>query len=265
MPKTLFLDDQTHQALKPTLINACMAAAEAILASKANIKTHTKADGSPQTNADLAAHACLTERLQDTNLPIISEEDKEHPQDYPSGLWWLMDPLDGTKGFLRGDKNYTINVALMKHQTPVWGVIVSPPQRRLWLGTSKTSWIKWDDSKNMEEAALIPLARKGLSPLTLVSPSENVMLYPSWVREHCEPTPSALKFVTIAEGKADYYVRRTPCMLWDMAAGIALVKASLGTVMQGEPTPNCPWTAPPFIVTANNQRIPRDLKASWMK
>lgn len=265
MPDMLFLNQETQEELKKKLVNACIEAAEAILSCKSDIKTATKSDGSPQTNADLAAHTCLKEGLIDTGLPIISEEDDVHPKEHPSGLWWLMDPLDGTKGFIRGDKNYTINVALMRDRTPLWGAITSPPQRRLWLGSSTTTTIKWDDEKSTETADFTALRRKTLSPLTLVSPSENVMLYPSWVREHCEPTPSALKFVTIAEGKAEYYVRKTPCMLWDMAAGMALVKSSGATTLQGENKTDNPWIAPPFIVACAGQRIPTDLKTSWMK
>ena len=198
-----------------------------------------KADGSPLTAADKASHETIISRLTGTNLPVLSEEGKDILFDERS-LWkyyWLVDPLDGTKEFIKRNGEFTVNIALMEYGVPISGVIFQPVTGVAYAGIEGDGLYKFSinekpliDSKskinsfpiNNENQTRVIASRSHMSDKTegfineLRLKNKNVELVNAG---------SSLKFCLLAEGKADIYPRFAPTMEWDTAAGHALLKA----------------------------------------
>jgi len=209
-----------------------------------------KADNSPVTQADLASHQLLSEGLQGLlpGLPLLSEESP--PVGYAEReswhQYWLVDPLDGTREFLRRTGDITINIALIDDHRPVMGVLYLPLQELAYCGVPGVLARCYDVSKGLESR---PLATsKGLNgqqSLVLTgrghsNPQLNFCL--QWL-EACGKQVeklecgAALKFCYLAEGRGDLYPRFRPCSEWDTAAGQAVLEAAGGALLdlQGKP------------------------------
>ena len=159
-----------------------------------------KADNSPLTKADKAAHRLITNALSVTPFPVLSEEGKEIPFKERS-KWetlWIVDPLDGTKEFIKKNGEFTVNIALVEKGVPVLGVIYVPVRKELYFASSSVG----------ETTAFIDNLRKQGKPVTLIS------------------SGSSLKICLVAEGSADIYPRFAPTMEWDTAAGHAIAKSA---------------------------------------
>ena len=194
-----------------------------------------KADDSPLTLADQRAHVVIAEHLGKTGIPVLSEEMEQ--QDYESrSSWpwyWLVDPLDGTKEFLKRNGEFTVNIALMHHSKPVGGVIFAPVLNTLYYGTAESG--AWKESG--EEKVQLQEASKRLSIEALLQKT-GVRVIAS--RSHLTPETkayveqlkapafvtmgSSLKFMLLAENKADIYPRFAPTMEWDTAAAHAILR-----------------------------------------
>src|SRR5690606_32976653 len=209
-----------------------------------DFKIETKADSSPLTEADTASNAVINSYLEKTNLPIISEENKQ--LDYSERKsWdkcWIVDPLDGTKEFIKRNGEFTVNIALVEKGKPVFGVIYVPVSKELFVGdvVKNKSWkVVVRSFNNLDELLTIeneikPTQNTAKDIIRVVGSrshmNEDTMNYIEELKEQYDTVEivskgSSLKFCLVAEGKADVYPRFAPTMEWDTAAGQAICEA----------------------------------------
>ena len=203
-----------------------------------------KADHSPLTLADQAAQQVIAPALQANypTIPLISEEGKDIPyatrRDWE--YFWLVDPLDGTKEFIKRNGQFTVNIALIHHHRPVLGVIYTPVTEELYFAaqTGYASDLAPGCYKQIAGGAQQslrvrqpPEARVAVRSSSHAAEEEEQVLRQHGVTESIA-RGSSLKFCMIAEGKADIYYRHGPTMEWDTAAGQAIVEAAGGKVFQ---------------------------------
>lgn len=220
---------------------AAVAAGKVILEvyGTTGFETSLKADESPVTAADRRAHLVIAGYLEATGLPVLSEEGKLMDYEERVGweYYWLVDPLDGTREFISRNGEFTVNIALMHKGTPVAGVIYIPCTDTLYVGDADNGVFKNGEklprlSQRLTVAALlqkdtvvIVASRSHLSPETadFIKQFPNVQL---------TTMGSSLKFMLLAEGKADIYPRMAPTMEWDTAAAHAILNAANRGVYQ---------------------------------
>lgn len=204
-----------------------------------------KADNSPLTIADRKAHETIAKILQNTPFPLLSEEGKHLPfvERHKWETLWIVDPLDGTKEFIKRNGEFTVNIALVHNSVPVMGVIYLPVKRELYfadeeIGAYKLSGITARAEATLDELMasavrlpdkvghdkfVIVASRSHLSPETEVYIEE-------MKRHHSDveliSSGSSIKICLVAEGKADVYPRFAPTMEWDTAAGHAIARAA---------------------------------------
>lgn len=201
--------------------------------SPAAADTELKPDGSPVTQADLAADQLIRRLLIELNptVPIISEE-SELPSYEERRLWnrfWLVDGLDGTKGFLAGRDEFTVNIALIEDGIPTLGVVHAPRKRVAYFGFREGGSWRVRDGEVPMRISSIPKAAE--APLVIVEsrshPSAELERFlgelPVLRRTRLE---SSLKFCMVAEGTADVYARFGPTSEWDVAAGDCIFRFS---------------------------------------
>ncbi|EHR04626.1 3'(2'),5'-bisphosphate nucleotidase CysQ [Bradyrhizobium sp. WSM471] len=200
-----------------------------------------KADGSPVTAADLEAdeliRSCLERNL--SNIPVVSEETSPNVLSFGADRFILVDPLDGTKEFIRGESDFTVNIALIERATPVAGAVYAPALHQLYMGG--TTAFKLDTRgdntalsfSNMHSIKVRTAPSQG--PRAVVSRSHLDAATKAWIECHqindFRASGSSLKFCIIAEGEADVYPRLAPTMEWDTAAGHAVLSAAGGSVV----------------------------------
>ncbi len=206
---------------------------------RSEVHTEYKADNSPLTEADTASHQILTDILSSSHLPILSEEG-ENQEDIERLSWerfWMIDPLDGTKEFLKKNGEFTVNVALISDKYPVIGVVYVPVSDDLYFasnifGSYKVQMTAIDKSDLPDLNQMISLAKKlplaKTRKFTVVASrshrNPNTELFISQLEKEHRPATvvsvgSALKICIVAEGNADIYPRFGPTMEWDTAAG----------------------------------------------
>lgn len=208
------------------------------------LNTQLKADDSPITAADRAAHGIIAKGLKDiADLPLISEEG-ELPSFDQRRTWhqyWLVDPLDGTKEFLSQNGEFTVNIALIEAGRPILGVVVAPVLgKSYWggpklgafskaVGESESQRLAVDSAflANLEKIRLVSSRRHGLGDL------DNFITALSNAYAQCETLPvgSSLKLCRIAEAKADIYPRYGLTSEWDTAAGLAVLLGAGGEML----------------------------------
>jgi len=203
----------------------------------------TKADASPLTLADLAAHALIVARLAELTpgVPILSEEAADTPFSERSRWqrYWLVDPLDGTREFLARNGQFTVNIALIEGHAPVLGVVHVPVTDSTYLGyPGRGAWRK----RPGVPAESIHVAARSATPLRVVGSrshrGDSLDSFLASAGPHqLVAIGSSLKFCLLAEGSADVYPRLGPTSEWDTAAAHAVLMAAGGTVSQldGEP------------------------------
>jgi len=228
------------QELLPLAILAAQAAAIEILDvyHLDDFKTEAKSDQSPLTQADKKAHAIITSRLQSAKLPILSEEGRDipHQERMSWEYFWMVDPLDGTKEFIKRNGEFTVNIALIHRHKPVLGVVTVPVSGDLFYASQGTgAFVRRNDQ-------IIPLPLR--NPIDLAQPGIRVVASRSHMSEetkefiqslhdpHLVSQGSSLKFMLLAEGKADVYPRFAPTMEWDTAAAHAIVNEVGISVLQ---------------------------------
>ncbi|MEG1545190.1 MAG: 3'(2'),5'-bisphosphate nucleotidase CysQ [Tannerellaceae bacterium] len=211
----------------------------------ADFEIERKADNSPLTLADRAAHAVIAAQLADTPYPLLSEEGRNisyaERKDWP--ILWVVDPLDGTKEFIKRNGEFTVNIACVKNGVPVMGVIYVPVRNELYcsadgLGAFKVTDVQVDDYEGLDEllmrAVKLPLAapHKGIVVVASRSHlSEETEQFINELRLHTpdvtmKSSGSSLKICLVAEGSADVYPRFAPTMEWDTAAGHAIARGA---------------------------------------
>lgn len=200
------------------------------------IDINLKEDRSPVTEADKEANTYIVKRLKemDRTIPVISEEarlpDYEERQQWER--FWLVDPLDGTKEFIKGLDEFTVNIALIEKGVPVMGVVVAPALDITYYSEKgKGSW----KMRNSHPAERIysEKADEGQPLRVVVSRSHASGALEQYLEkfnvEERIPSGSSLKFCLVAEGKADIYPRTGPTMEWDVAAGDCVYRYSAQT------------------------------------
>jgi 3'(2'), 5'-bisphosphate nucleotidase len=232
--------DAAAELMEP-LTDLVLRAGAAILAvDRRAMRIEDKADGSPVTEADLAADGVIGEGLARliADVPTLSEE-RAHPASLPyRGSFFLIDPLDGTKEFLAGRSEFTINLALVTNGTPLLGIIGAPALGLVWRGLvgrgAERLRTEGTSAKAAEPIHTRPLPRRGDPWIAAVSRSHGdarseafIASRPGAVRERLG---SAVKFGRLAEGAVDIYPRLAPTSEWDVAAGHAVVTAAGGKV-----------------------------------
>jgi 3'(2'), 5'-bisphosphate nucleotidase len=228
-------------ALIAPLTDLVVRAGTAILAvNRGAMQVDGKADGSPVTEADLAADRIIGEGLAALvpDIPAISEERVDLAKPPYDGSFFLIDPLDGTKEFVAGRAEFTVNIALVSDGTPLLGIIGAPALGLIWRGLvgrgSERLTISDGAVTRAEPIRTRPLPPPGAPWLVAVSRSHGdtrteafIDARPGAVRQKLG---SAVKFGRIAEGAADIYPRFGPTCEWDIAAGHAIVTAAGGRV-----------------------------------
>jgi 3'(2'), 5'-bisphosphate nucleotidase len=199
-------------------------------------KVTLKKDASPLTAADRASHDFLMQSLKSLmpEAAVISEESEEATNGSidTGGSSWLVDPLDGTKEFLKGTNEFTVNIALMEAEFPVLGVVHAPALSLTYYGVRNLgSWRQVDD----EPPTPISTRCADSSELGVVASKDHAgplvrAMLARLIRPQLQSMGSSLKFCLVAEGKADVYLRDLPTMEWDTAAAQCIVEAAGGGV-----------------------------------
>jgi 3'(2'), 5'-bisphosphate nucleotidase len=209
-----------------------------------------KADRTPVCSADEAAEALLLEGLARLmpGVPVVSEEAcAQGARPRPGARFFLVDPLDGTREFLAGLDEYTVNVALISDGVPEIGIIAAPAQGRIWRGAAGHGGERLDLTLGEAPAAgrnLTPLRPRRRPPRGLIAAVSRshldsrtaafVAALPDAEQMTCG---SSLKFCRLAEGAADVYPRLAPTSEWDIAAGHAILTASGGVISAPDGAP----------------------------
>jgi 3'(2'), 5'-bisphosphate nucleotidase len=197
---------------------------------KKDLEVHAKSDKSPVTAADLAAHHILVDGLQELpgDFPIISEESGV-PSFAERSAWkrfWLVDPLDGTKEFIKGNGEFTVNIALIDNGEPVLGVVYAPATGALYRAGKGLGAFK-RDGENYVRIVSTPMKTPESAVVSRSHPSGQLAAF---LDKHGVsrrvPAGSSLKFCLVAEGAADVYPRFGPTMEWDTAAGDCVYRDS---------------------------------------
>ena len=230
-------------------IKAAVHAGEEILAIYndpcQDFQIEQKADNSPLTIADRKAHEVICDYLQNTPYPILSEEGKKmlYEERASWNVLWVVDPLDGTKEFIKRNGEFTVNIALVENGTPTLGVIYIPVKKTLYFSESQIGAYKveitqsvdgltWDTLminacklpvKSTRDSFVIVASRSHLSPETETYVAEMKQKYNE---VNLISSGSSIKICLVAEGFADVYPRFAPTMEWDTAAGHAIARAA---------------------------------------
>ena len=245
----------THNDLLTLSITAALEAGNAIMdIYHSDFAVETKEDRSPLTEADRRSHQIIAHRLAGTAIPVLSEEGRDIPYFERAG-WsrlWIVDPLDGTKEFIKRNGEFTVNIALVESGRPVLGVVLAPDLALLYFAAQGLGahQIQGDDLMALSPDAplesflgmahSLPAARENDRPFTVIgSRSHGGPELEAFVQAMEEKhgkvnfisAGSSLKFCLVAEGRADVYPRLGPTMEWDTAAGQAVVEAVGGRVL----------------------------------
>ena len=228
-------------------ITAALKAGEAILEvyGSADFGIETKKDASPLTIADQQAHNIIIKHLEETDYPVLSEEGRHMPYTERSKWerFWLVDPLDGTKEFIKRNGEFTVNIALVEEGKAIFGVVYAPVINELYVGIPGRGAFRCRNEKNLDQpldyllqfADRLPLQARNPGLFTVVSSRSH---YNEETRKFVESLDSggkeislvskgsSLKLCLVASGEADIYPRLGPTMEWDTAAAHAVVKAS---------------------------------------
>jgi 3'(2'), 5'-bisphosphate nucleotidase len=223
---------------RAALLDACLVAArdagaEILKLVAAGFEVETKADQSPVTVCDRAAELIILAALARAapGVPVIAEEEVAAGRIPAHGdTYFLVDPLDGTKEFVRGGEDYTVNIGLIERGVPTLGVVYQPATDTLWAGSEAGAF--------MEDAGgrrAIRTRERGATLDAVASKSHLTQSTVDYLRQavgECGfvSVGSSLKFCIVAEGRADIYPRLSPTSEWDTAAGHAVLLAAGGRV-----------------------------------
>jgi 3'(2'), 5'-bisphosphate nucleotidase len=251
-----------------TALAAAIDAGRAILDvyRSSDFKVEEKADKSPLTLADKRSHEIIVKRLGQLDIPILSEEGKNIPYKERKRweTYWLIDPLDGTKEFIKKNGEFTVNIAIIRNRKPAAGVIYVPDKNVLYYALNNLGSFKADSTDGIESVIsqstdpTTEIAAEAIeniidaSTALPLSDSANRLFSIIGSRSHASPeleafveekrqehgdvefisAGSSLKLCLVAEGKADIYPRTGPTMEWDTAAGQAIAENAGCKVLQ---------------------------------
>ena len=199
------------------------------------VKVYQKDDNSPLTKADLAAHNIILKALSeiDPDTPVISEE-AEIPPYAERKEWdrfWIVDPLDGTKEFIKGNDEFTVNIALIEHGEPLIGVLYIPVKKELFYARKGEGSFRIEGDGAPEQIFSTPADKSKPLNVAVSRSHQSESLKDDLAQQHIKvkkfiPAGSSLKFCLVAQGIADIYPRTGPTMEWDVAAGDCIYRNS---------------------------------------
>lgn len=234
----------------PLILQAGRSASERIMEIyQKGFEVNYKADDSPVTKADMEADKIIRDLLAPTGIPMITEESfAQFKRDKPSSMYWVVDPIDGTRDFVNRTNEFTVNIALVIQGKPVLGLLIAPALSTFpggaWLGWTDHGLWHWpmDHIWELKEAYMqppnLPAKRGMLASRSDFRDSGKAMQKHFGAKAQEGPTQrvgSSLKFAWIAAGLAEWYPRAQHLSAWDLAAGHALVLAAGGKVEEWEP------------------------------
>jgi 3'(2'), 5'-bisphosphate nucleotidase len=233
--------------LLDSAIKASMLAGKAILeVYQTDFGVEFKDDNSPLTIADKRSHQIISNSLAETGLPLLSEEgvNIEYAVRKNWSLFWLIDPLDGTKEFVKRNGDFTVNIALIDKNLPELGVIYVPVTDELFYGYTKIGAFKVENASTFSQIdelkkAAIKLPLKNSFPVVVASRSHLNEETSKFIDELKKTKPeteilsrgSSLKICMVAENEKAVYPRFAPTMEWDTAAGHAILRAAGGIIV----------------------------------
>ncbi|MEM7298688.1 MAG: 3'(2'),5'-bisphosphate nucleotidase CysQ [Bacteroidota bacterium] len=234
-----------HDRLLSIAKNAALAAGEEILKiyESGDFSIEAKADNSPLTQADKAAHRKIVDFLEKTKIPILSEEGRNvsYAERSKWEFFWMVDPLDGTKEFIKKNGEFTVNIALIHDHEPILGVVYPPVLKELyWAVKGQGSFVESEGDVLILKTSNGDLSEEGVKVVASRShmSSETEVYLSNFVKPEVVSKGSSLKFLLVASGSADVYPRFGPTMEWDTAAAHIIVTESGGrVVLQDEQTP----------------------------
>ena len=257
------ISDEVKKLLLQQLFNAAVKAGAAIMKvykSNDDYDIGIKSDHSPITVADRLAHNAIKEALGATRIPILSEEGREMLYDERRNwdLFWLVDPLDGTVEFIKGNNEFTVNIALMENNECVASVVYVPYLEKIYIagrgtgsfvrcGVAPDSLADYSYEDILTGSKRLPLRNEANTPLRIaVSRSHQTTETGEYIRRTMKQHPdaevveqgSSYKFCLLAEGSVDCYVRTTHTYEWDTAAGELILSEAGGntrSLPDGEP------------------------------
>jgi 3'(2'), 5'-bisphosphate nucleotidase len=243
----------TEQELLNTAISAAISGSSKILEIYGHaFEVEFKADNSPLTQADQLAHEAIYNCLSSTGLPVLSEEGSKIPyevrKDWES--FWMVDPLDGTKEFVKRNGEFTVNIALISRQKAIIGVILVPVSNVLYFASQAVGAFKISlegligtrVEDLVKRAATLPLPVSPDKVTVVGSRSHLSAETETFITDLQKKQPdldfvsigSSLKLCLVAEGRAHIYPRLGPTMEWDTAAGQAILELAGGKMVQAE-------------------------------
>lgn len=260
----MMINDKVRMHLLSSLFNAAVRAGASIMEIYKNRDDYDislKDDKSPITFADRQAHKAIREYLGRTRIPVLSEEGREMRYDERRNweLFWLVDPLDGTVEFIKGNNEFTVNIALMENNVCMCAVVYVPYLEKIYVaGRGEGAFVKagvapesnsdYTYEQIITGWARLPFAEQGDRGSLRVAVSRSHQtpdtaahinrLRRQWPDLEVVEQGSSYKFCLLAEGRVDYYVRTTTTYEWDTAAGELILAEAGGrihTLPDGEP------------------------------
>ena len=230
-------DDKSHKLI--TL--AFNAGQEIIRIYNKKVIKKLKSDNSPVTNADLKANTIICEGLRKyfPKVPIVSEE-LDNSRIKNKKIFWLVDPLDGTKEFLKGNGEFTVNIALIINKRPIYGLIYMPAKNKFYYTKSKKSYFaKFNQKGKLKSIKVIKVKKRkknilvfsrshGLSKEKILEAKKAV--FKKFNANKIIRSGSSIKLCYIADGTANIYPRHGRTMEWDIAAGDAILRYAGGHI-----------------------------------
>ena len=202
----------------------------------------SKKDKSPITQADINSNNLIISRLKivETNIPILSEESLvDWSVRKTWNKYWLIDPLDGTKEFINRNGEFTVNIALIEKNHPIFGVIYAPAKSLLYYAIKNNGAFKTNTSskiENLDQFKIIKANETKNDPIRVIgSRSHSNIEFTNWLENNLDnyelvKAGSSLKFCFLAEGGADIYPRLGPTSEWDIAAGHIILEEAGGAI-----------------------------------
>ncbi len=233
--------------MRVRLETLAIAAGQAIMRIAAGgVAVEAKADDTPVTAADREAEAIILVGLRQhyPDIPVVAEEEYAAglTTQAPGDAFFLVDPLDGTREFVAGRPDYTVNIALVQDGVPVIGVVHAPARNRLWSGSpGEASQADVDAGGRIIHRRPMRVVAPSRPPRIVASRSHNTPETDAFIARHpgaaIVSVGSSLKFCLVAAGEADLYPRFGRTMEWDTAAGDAILRAAGGMTrtLDGEP------------------------------
>lgn len=228
----------THALREAVIAIAREAAADILAVYRGAFDVEHKDDRSPLTVADLASHRRIATGLQTLtpDIPVLSEESKaiDIAQRRTWSRFWLVDPLDGTREFIKRNGEFTVNIALIEEGIATFGVIQQPVTARLWHGTLGEGAFHRDAGSDVDAA--IHVRKPAIAPLRIAASrshrdARTQALLDALSGSEAIACGSSLKFCLIAKGELDLYPRFGPTGEWDTAAGQAILEAAGGALL----------------------------------